>query len=247
MKEYDIKNKEAYKKYTELLRRIVGDDDFSSVEALMLCDQIINLEKEEIIDPSFYHQYASALDAVGRKEEAKQVLIKAIELNNRYRVFESNPPQYHDVNRMLGGYALDNENYEEAKNYYKRALEYYFDPDDRRCQAMKEMIRRIEAAEAAGENYDPNKTYNPSQKQGCFIATAVIGSPLSEEVKILSQYRDEVLYKSVFGRFFIRLYYTVSPSMAACITHHPVLRRFLASCLIIPLSRTLRLIFLRQY
>ena len=56
-----------------------------------------------------------------------------------------------------------------------------------------------------------------SEKSGCFIATVVYGSPNSPEVRFLRRYRDDTLSKSMFGRFFIKKYYTYSPNIANCL------------------------------
>ena len=48
---------------------------------------------------------------------------------------------------------------------------------------------------------------------GCYIATAVYGSYDCPEVWTLRRFRDEVLRASLFGRFFIRGYYAVSPGL----------------------------------
>lgn len=51
----------------------------------------------------------------------------------------------------------------------------------------------------------------------CFIATAAYGSPIALEVLLLSQFRDDVLILSKVGRLFVRVYYYVSPPIAAAI------------------------------
>ncbi|HEX67457.1 MAG TPA: hypothetical protein ENG13_00100, partial [bacterium] len=48
---------------------------------------------------------------------------------------------------------------------------------------------------------------------GCLIATACFGTPLAEEVKILSCFRDIYLKKTWIGRGFITLYYKYSPCL----------------------------------
>jgi len=59
---------------------------------------------------------------------------------------------------------------------------------------------------------------------GCFIATAACGNPFAPEVIVLSACRDDVLLGSRCGRAFVRLYYAVSPPVAAVIVRSAVLR-----------------------
>ncbi len=58
----------------------------------------------------------------------------------------------------------------------------------------------------------------------CFIATAAYGSYLDPHVRVLRQFRDEVLTKSSFGRWFIQEYYQYSPGMATVIRQHSTLK-----------------------
>ena len=58
--------------------------------------------------------------------------------------------------------------------------------------------------------YSPEKARRMA-KSGCYVATCVYGSYDCPEVWTLRRYRDEHLAKSVFGRVFIRCYYSISP------------------------------------
>lgn len=49
------------------------------------------------------------------------------------------------------------------------------------------------------------------RKEGCYIATAVYGSYECQQVRVLRQYRDNVLYEHFLGRVFICVYYFISP------------------------------------
>ncbi|MCK4904983.1 hypothetical protein KAS42_01890 [bacterium] len=60
--------------------------------------------------------------------------------------------------------------------------------------------------------------------EGCFIATACYGAPMAEEVKVLSQFRDEYLLTNSSGRIFVGAYYKISPQIASYISQHPLLR-----------------------
>ncbi len=70
----------------------------------------------------------------------------------------------------------------------------------------------------------PPEFYLPAKK-GCFIATAVYESEYSEEVVILRNFRDEILMSNVFGRLFIKLYYSLSPSVAKVIANNSKLKK----------------------
>lgn len=51
------------------------------------------------------------------------------------------------------------------------------------------------------------------QKGGCYIATAVYGSYDCPQVWTLRRYRDGVLANITWGRAFIRVYYSISPTL----------------------------------
>ncbi|MGI9309595.1 MAG: CFI-box-CTERM domain-containing protein [Gammaproteobacteria bacterium] len=59
---------------------------------------------------------------------------------------------------------------------------------------------------------------------GCFIATAAYGSYLEPEVKLLRQFRDDVLLRHEPGQAFVAWYYRTSPPLAAHIAEHESLR-----------------------
>jgi hypothetical protein len=48
---------------------------------------------------------------------------------------------------------------------------------------------------------------------GCYIATMAYGSYDHPQVMVLRQFRDEVLEESIFGRWFIKIYYQYSPKL----------------------------------
>ncbi len=52
------------------------------------------------------------------------------------------------------------------------------------------------------------------KKAGCYIATAVYGSYEAPEVLVLRRFRDDVLARSLAGRWLIRFYYMTSPPIA---------------------------------
>jgi hypothetical protein len=82
-----------------------------------------------------------------------------------------------------------------------------------------------------------------SKEQACFIATAVYGTPLSQEVEILRRFRDELLIPNPPGRALVAIYYKLSPPLARFISRHRTLRSVVRECLVNPavaLARAMR-------
>ncbi|MBU1088095.1 MAG: hypothetical protein KKD05_11345 [Candidatus Omnitrophica bacterium] len=61
---------------------------------------------------------------------------------------------------------------------------------------------------------------------GCFIATAVFGTPMAQEVISLCRFRDNYLLSSWAGRVFVDGYYKYSPSIADSIRDRQSVRAF---------------------
>jgi len=70
-----------------------------------------------------------------------------------------------------------------------------------------------------------HKTLNMgTSKSGCFIATAAYGTPFDPKIDVLRTWRDDSLQKSIFGRSFIKFYYSISPPIAKVISMSIFLR-----------------------
>lgn len=81
---------------------------------------------------------------------------------------------------------------------------------------------------------------NPPKKSGCFVATAAYGSPLAQEVIILTRFRDEVLLRSRPGLLFVAFYYRVSPPLASLIARFGSLRAATRTLFLAPLLRIVK-------
>lgn len=109
-------------------------------------------------------------------------------------------------------------------------------------QALKQVRAKYPASEAkpqaSGKTAPapskpsaPPKPANAKKKEGCYIATAVYGSYDAPQVLTLRRYRDETLAKSVLGRWFIRVYYRLSPPIAKLLKKAKHINAFVRSIL----------------
>lgn len=81
------------------------------------------------------------------------------------------------------------------------------------------------ASTTTNNSSSTNQT-TPAKKEGCYIATAVYGSYDAPEVMTLRRFRDETLRNSVLGRWFIRVYYRLSPPIANRLKNATRINRF---------------------
>ena len=117
------------------------------------------------------------------------------------------------------------------KRYAYRAIEYA--PEEQK-HTYKNSIYSIEKYidEVRNGKYDKSaQDAGGNSQQGCYIATAVYGSYTCDEVMQLRRFRDDYLSRFSLGRAFIRLYYTISPTLVKHIRQgshtERTIRRFL--------------------
>lgn len=111
-----------------------------------------------------------------------------------------------------------------------------------RCAAMILDAVKCECGCVTPLNYRQLLKEAPAARAGmCFVATAACGDPFAPEVMVLSAFRDDVLSASGIGRAFIRLYYSVSPPVAAVIASSGALRRAAMVLIVKPAVRLVRL------
>jgi hypothetical protein len=82
----------------------------------------------------------------------------------------------------------------------------------------------------------------PYSPGGCFIATAIYGSPNQYKLEVFREFRDEMLLKHDIGKIFVFLYYKISPPIAEIIKKKQFLKPF-ALYLIEPVYRLIKLIY----
>jgi very-short-patch-repair endonuclease len=64
------------------------------------------------------------------------------------------------------------------------------------------------------------------RKTNCFIATAAYGTPMALEINTLRRFRDSKMEPTLIGRYFITLYYNISPPFARIIARSKNMRAF---------------------
>ena len=108
----------------------------------------------------------------------------------------------------------------------KPILEYYRDnmgniPEGRAAKLVLENFGTLPVFDLIRKHAATYGTPAPAAKSGCFVATAAFGDINSHQVVTLRSFRDEVLLHSRIGRLAVRIYYFVSPTIAAHIERSP--------------------------
>ena len=86
---------------------------------------------------------------------------------------------------------------------------------------------------------DDSFKIKPKSSQ-CFIATAAYGNYEAPEVLVLRQFRDEKLLKTLSGRAFVKLYYSVSPFFATIISKSELLKKSVRQYFLEPIVNKLQ-------
>ncbi|MBQ5764772.1 MAG: ribosomal protein L7/L12 [Clostridia bacterium] len=79
--------------------------------------------------------------------------------------------------------------------------------------------------EYAKENGIDIPVSQPAKSSGCYVATAVYGSYDCPEVWTLRRYRDYTLAQTWYGKTFIKIYYTISPTLVKWFGHTELFKR----------------------
>lgn len=75
------------------------------------------------------------------------------------------------------------------------------------------------------------KSISSSSEGGCYIATMAYGSYEHPQVLELRRFRDEVLSKTILGRWFIKTYYFISPKLVALLKNKKGINSFIRTIL----------------
>lgn len=100
------------------------------------------------------------------------------------------------------------------------------------AQCQKGLVRWT--CSDCGTDNAVSKTVVEAMKSGCFIATAVYGSPLAPEIITLQRFRETQLRPQPLGRWLIAVYERLSPPLADAIAPHPTARLWVRRLLLAP-------------
>jgi hypothetical protein len=99
-----------------------------------------------------------------------------------------------------------------AKNYVSRALSIQSGHPEALEAGEKIVLLELSMADLKRKNAEHEEA--KKNASSCFIATAAYGTPFAKEIDVLRNWRDDFLEASYPGRWFIKTYYTLSPSVA---------------------------------
>lgn len=116
---------------------------------------------------------------------------------------------------------------------YKNLVDFLFDKlGPFQINQVKQICywKDVRASQAKSTAKEVGKTIGKAT-DGCYVATMAYGNYDHPQVMELRKFRDEFLRKTLFGRYFIRIYYKYSPLLVEKLKDKPkineLIRRFL--------------------
>jgi len=99
--------------------------------------------------------------------------------------------------------------------------------DTRAVDPLKSLLEdgEFEVRKAAADAIGKITGTRPKVKGACFIATATMGSYDHPTVLLFRIFRDEFLYKRIWGKHFINQYYRYSPPVAQLIENNLLMKK----------------------
>jgi HEAT repeat protein len=99
--------------------------------------------------------------------------------------------------------------------------------DTRAVDPLKPLLEdgEFEVRKAAADAIGKITGTRPKVKGACFIATATMGSYDHPTVLLFRIFRDEFLYKRIWGKHFINQYYRYSPPVAQLIENNLLMKK----------------------
>lgn len=122
---------------------------------------------------------------------------------------------YIDILKSLVKYTVEickRRKYQTGHNQYGEVFGYIWYKNELRQSLIEKYDQYVKELKYMDHSYIAPILERSSQG-GCYVATAVYGSYDCDEVWTLRRFRDEYLSKKIAGKIFIKLYYTISPTI----------------------------------
>ena len=134
-------------------------------------------------------------------DKVVDLILKVIPLKNVEKIKNTNKPSQINEYKTLVDFVLSKLSYSQINNV--KYICYW---------------KEVSPIWTATKNISTQKT-----KDACYIATMAYGNYDHPQVMVLREFRDEVLSKSQFGKWFIKTYYHCSPKMVEKMKNKKVL------------------------
>jgi len=102
---------------------------------------------------------------------------------------------------------------------------------DLAAQAAANVWKKLYGSRPSSAAFKSAAASSEKSDSSCFVATVVYGDPQCEALRVLRQFRDEILTKSAAGRLFVSVYYATGPMLAKRIESLPAVKALLIKLL----------------
>jgi tetratricopeptide (TPR) repeat protein len=232
MPPYKWRNRVAQQHFMEALKLNLMDD-VPIEQVIAEFDEVLRLEPDNE-DSGFWTHACKWYGIIALKERDPDLAKQTIEMGKKaLRLHEEG--RYLDEKNLFVLYKALTKiyfliaDYEEAERYCKMALNIV--PESESMNAVLNVIRKAQRSDTSIEVDTSEK------KRGCFIATAVYGSPYAPAVVLLKDFRDNVLQRIFFGKMFIWIYYHLSPFFTIAIRKSELLKKLAETLVVKPALR----------
>ena len=181
----------------------------------------------EIEDAEFESQMDSAMETL---RNVMDVDPHATKIKKSFAYIQANHNKVYNLNKKFFDIIQEQPSASREENKCPGCKELFnvtkYDYGSYNCPSChKSLSYSASGMKSVSSGYSSGGSSSSTDSGGCYIATAVYGDYDHPKVKLLRQFRDHVLSRSMIGRMFIKTYYFISPSLAkrlhptSCISH----------------------------